>query len=65
VALLSAVDALPKVLPGTGLPNRELRARGKRVAEGDVGGEAARKAWEAVQAALVAGGAATAVAASS
>ena len=65
VALLSAVDALPKVLPGTGLPNRELRARGKRVAEGDVGGEAARKAWEAVQAAVVAAGTATAVAAAS
>ncbi|GIG39178.1 GOLPH3/VPS74 family protein [Cellulomonas phragmiteti] len=64
VALLHAVDVVPKVLPGTGLPNRELKARAKQVAAGDVGGEAARKAVEAVQAAVVAGGAAAAVAAS-
>ncbi|MFS0702964.1 GPP34 family phosphoprotein [Cellulomonas sp. 179-A 9B4 NHS] len=54
VALLSAVDAVPKVLRGTGVPNRELRARAKAVAAGDVGGEAARKAVEAVEAAVVA-----------
>ncbi|WP_136517398.1 MULTISPECIES: GOLPH3/VPS74 family protein [Cellulomonas] len=64
VALLAAVDALPKVLPGTGLPNRELKARAKRLAAGDVGGEAARKAVEAVQSAMIAavaaGGAAAA-----
>lgn len=54
VAVLAAVDAVPKALPGTGLPNRELKARAKAVAAGDVGGTAARKAVEAVQAAVVA-----------
>ncbi|MBO3089752.1 GOLPH3/VPS74 family protein [Cellulomonas dongxiuzhuiae] len=65
VALLSAVDAVPKVLAGTGLPNRELKARAKQVAAGDVGGQAARKAVEAVQAAAMAGLTAATVASSS
>lgn len=67
VAILAAVDALPKVLPGTGVPNRELTARARQVAAGDLGGEAARKAAEAAQAAVlaaVAAGGAAAVAAS-
>lgn len=64
VALLVAVDAVPKVVTGTGLPNRELRARAKRVAAGDVGGDAARKAVEAVQATTVAVLAATTAATS-
>ncbi|QCB94805.1 GOLPH3/VPS74 family protein [Cellulomonas shaoxiangyii] len=55
VALLAAVDAVPKVRFGTGLPNRELKARAKQVAAGDVGGQAARKAVEAVEAAVMAG----------
>ena len=63
VALLSAVDAVPKVLPGTGVPNRELKARAKQVAAGDVGGESARKAVAATQAAVMAGISAATVAA--
>lgn len=54
VALLVGVDGLAKVLPGTGLSKRELNARAKRVAAQDVGGEAVRKAVEAMQAAVVA-----------
>ena len=64
VALLAAVHAVPKVVEGSGVPKRELNARAKQVAAGDVGGEAARKAVEAVTSsvaatiAIVAGGSA-------
>ena len=54
VALLVAVGGLAKVLTGTGLPKRELNARAKQVAPGDVGGEAVRKALEAIDSAAVA-----------
>jgi hypothetical protein len=65
VALLLAVDAVPKVVTGTGLPRRELTARAKQVAAGDVGGEAARRAVEAVQAAMIAAVTASGAAAAS
>lgn len=51
VALLTAVDGLAKVLADTGLPKRELKARGRQVAPHDVGGEAVRKALEAIDSA--------------
>jgi hypothetical protein len=65
VALLAAVDAVPKVLAGTGVPNRALKARAEQVAADDVGGEAARRAIEAVQASMVAAVAASGAAAAS
>ncbi|WP_043599479.1 GOLPH3/VPS74 family protein [Cellulomonas flavigena] len=65
VALLVGVDGLAKVLPGTGLSKRELNARAKRVAAQDVGGEAVRKAVEAMQAAVIAASTAATAAATS
>lgn len=53
VALLAEVDGLVKVLPGTGRTKRELSARARAVAAHDVGGEAVRRAIEAMQAAAV------------
>lgn len=58
IALLQAVDAVPKVITDTGLSRRELRARAKVVGAGDVGGDAARKAVEAAQAAAASSAAA-------
>ncbi len=52
VALLHAVDLLPKLFPDQ--PKRQLRARGKEVAEADWGGEAVRKAVQDVQTAVTA-----------
>ena len=54
VALLAGVDGLAKVMADTGLPKRELNARAKRAAPDDIGGEAVRKALEAIQSAVAA-----------
>jgi len=53
VSLLHAVDALPKVVGGPGVDKKELRRRGKEIAEGEFAGAAVRKAVEAVNAAMV------------
>lgn len=52
VALLHSVDLLPKLFPDQ--PKREIRARGKAVADGDWGAEAVRKAVQDVQTAITA-----------
>jgi hypothetical protein len=65
VALLAAVDAVPKVLVGTGMPNRALKVRAKQVAADDIGGEAARRAIEAVHASMIGAVAASGAAAAS
>ena len=52
VALLHSVDLLPKLFPDQ--PKRELRARGKAVADADWGAEAVRKAVQDVQVAITA-----------
>ena len=62
VALLHSVDLLPKLFPDQ--PKRELRARGKAIAEADWGAEAVRKAVQDVQAAVTAAIVATTVAVS-
>jgi len=56
VSLLHALKAVHKVVgPDTvGLPKKEMKANAKRVAEGDWGSEAVRKAIEAMNAAMVA-----------
>ncbi|MCL3863160.1 GPP34 family phosphoprotein [Actinotalea sp. K2] len=54
IALLQAVDQVPKVLREVGIPKRELRRRAKAVAAGGFAGEAVRKAVEAVAAATAA-----------
>ena len=54
IALLQAVDQVPKVLGDVGVPKRELRRRAKEVAAGGFAGEAVRKAVEAVAAATAA-----------
>ncbi|NYG08597.1 hypothetical protein BJ986_003084 [Phycicoccus badiiscoriae] len=61
VALLHAVDLLPKLFPDQ--PRRELRARGKAVADAEWGAEAVRKAVQDVQAAVTAAIVASTVAA--
>jgi hypothetical protein len=52
VALLHAVDLLPRLFPDQS--RREVRARGKALSEGDWGGEAVRKAVQDVQSAVTA-----------
>jgi hypothetical protein len=52
VALLHAVDLLPKLFPDQ--PKREVRARGKAIADADWGAEAVRKAVQDVQSAVTA-----------
>lgn len=54
IALLQAVDQIPKVLGDVGVPKRELRRRAKAVAGGGFASEAVRKAVEAVTAATAA-----------
>ena len=54
IALLQAVDAVPKVLRGTTLSSRELRGRAKQIAAGDLVGDAVRKAVEQIAAATAA-----------
>lgn len=63
VALLHAVDLLPKLFPDQ--PKRELRARGKAVADAEWGAEAVRKAVQDVQTAITAAIVASSVAATS
>lgn len=63
VALLHAVDLLPRLFPDQ--PKRELRARGKAVADAEWGAEAVRKAVQDVQAAITAAIVASTVAATS
>ena len=65
VSLLSAVDKVPLVVGPTEVPRRELRRRAKSIAQGEVAGEAVRRAIAEMNAA-VAGAltAATVVAAS-
>lgn len=54
ISLLHAIDALPKALPATGVPTRELRRRAKAVAGDEWAGAGVRKAVEAVTAATTA-----------
>lgn len=57
VALCQAVDLLPKLFPDQ--PKRQLRARGKQIAEGDWGAAAVTAAIQEVQATVAAAVAAT------
>lgn len=59
IALLSAVDAVTKVVPGA--DRREVRRRAKQIAAGDWGAAAVRQAVTAVQAAVMAAITATVV----
>lgn len=63
VALLHAVDLLPTLFPDQ--RKRDLRARGKAIAEADWGADAVRKAVKDVQAAVTAAIVATTVAVAS
>lgn len=54
VAILSALDVVPTVLPGTGVAARALKARARQVAAGDVGADAVRRTIAATQAAMTA-----------
>jgi hypothetical protein len=63
VALLHSVDLLPKLIPDQ--PKREVRARGKAIADGSWGAEAVRKAVQDVQTAITASIVASTVVASS
>ncbi|GAA1165331.1 hypothetical protein GCM10009584_02760 [Ornithinimicrobium humiphilum] len=69
VSLLQAVDALPRVLPKEmrpGVPNRDVRRRGKEITKGRWASEAVVKAvQEATAATMAAVGAATAASSSS
>lgn len=51
VALVHSVDLLPRLFPDQ--PKRDVRARGKQVAEGDWGSEAVAKAIQEVQVAVM------------
>ena len=64
ISLLSACDAVPKVVRG--VPAREVKRRAKAIAEGEFAGAAVRKAIDAVNAGMIAAvTAATAAAATS
>jgi hypothetical protein len=63
VALLLAVDVLPKVVPGS--DRRALVRRAKEVAEGDWAATAVRKAVDAIRAGIIAAGVAATTAAAS
>ncbi|MEO6142851.1 MAG: GPP34 family phosphoprotein [Dermatophilaceae bacterium] len=54
VALLQAIDQVPKVLGDVGVPARELRRRAKEVASASFADEAVSKAVQAVSAATTA-----------
>lgn len=54
VALLDAIDVVPKVLAADGVDRRTLKARAKQVAEGQLAGVTVKKAVEAATAAVVA-----------
>lgn len=55
IALLSAVDQAHRVLTVPGVPPREVKARAKRVGEGDWAAKAVRDAIAATNAAVIAG----------
>ena len=54
VALLQAIDQVPKVLGDVGVPARQLRRRAKDVSEGGFADDAVRRAVQAVSAATTA-----------
>ena len=54
VALLSALDKVPDVVGPVDVPQRELKRRGKVIAEGSMAGDAVRKAVEEINAAMTA-----------
>lgn len=54
VSLLHAVDRVPKVVEASGADKRQVRARGKSIAEGEFAGEAVRRAIDSVNAAVIA-----------
>ena len=65
VALLHAVGQVPKQFATAGMTARQLRDRAKALSEGNVGGEAVRRAIEAAEAAVIAAVAVTTIASSS
>lgn len=65
VALLHAVGQVPKQFATAGMTSRQLRDRAKALSQGNVGGEAVRRAIEAANAAVIAMVAATSAAAAS
>jgi len=54
VALLHAVDQVPKQFAADGMTAKQLRERAKALAAGNVGGDAVRRAIEAANAAIMA-----------
>jgi hypothetical protein len=54
VSLLHALNEVPKQFRADGVTPRQLRARAAALAEGNIGGEAVRRAVEAADAAVVA-----------
>jgi hypothetical protein len=65
ISLLQAVDQLPKVLGVSGAEKKQVRSRGKELAEGELGGEAVARAVMEVRAAVTAAVAAAAAATAS
>lgn len=60
VALLQAVDQVPKQFTVEGMSARQLRSRAAAMSEGNVGGDAVRRAVQATEAAVAASMAASA-----
>jgi hypothetical protein len=54
VSLLHAVDQVPRQFATEGMTARQLRSRAKALSEGNVGGEAVRRAIDAANAAIAA-----------
>lgn len=54
VSLLHALDQVPKQFRADGVTQRQLRTRAQALAQGNIGGEAVRRAVEAAEAAVVA-----------
>lgn len=65
VSLLHALDQVPKQFRADGVTSRQLQVRAKAIAEGNIGGDAVRRAVDAANAAVVAVIAATTVAGAS
>lgn len=63
VALLHATDQVPKQFAADGVTRGQLRDRAKEISAGNVGGEAVKRAIEAMNAAVIAGVTAAGVAA--
>lgn len=53
VSLLHAVDQVPKQFRADGVTPRQLRERARALAEGEIGGEAVRRAVDAANAAVM------------